>query len=175
MHEWKPGDKSWLHCPQVPLATSPKLLRPWRGPVEIVQVARPQCVRIKWGKHCWYCHPSRLKPFVAPHTSPTCPKGRACDVSVDSGNVMPSPDPHMPLTVPHPDAPELTASKERQPPEMWNRAAHFVPTGAACLTRQTTMPCPVRWASHSDSCEVAPLFIRYGWIYHTHLHVVAAA
>ncbi|CAM9848531.1 unnamed protein product [Lampetra planeri] len=47
MLQWKPGDKAWLHCPQVPLATSSKLVRPWRGPVEVVEVLRPQCVRIK--------------------------------------------------------------------------------------------------------------------------------
>ncbi|CAN0110253.1 unnamed protein product [Lampetra fluviatilis] len=46
MLQWKPGDKAWLHCPQVPLATSSKLVRPWRGPVEVVEVLRPQCVRI---------------------------------------------------------------------------------------------------------------------------------
>ncbi|CAM9977869.1 unnamed protein product [Lampetra planeri] len=39
--QWKPGDKAWLHCPQVPLATSSKLVRPWRGPVEVVEVLRP--------------------------------------------------------------------------------------------------------------------------------------
>ncbi|CAN0432111.1 unnamed protein product [Lampetra fluviatilis] len=52
--QWKPGDKAWLHCPQVPLATSSKLVRPWRGPVEVVEVLRPQCVRIKLEPVAWY-------------------------------------------------------------------------------------------------------------------------
>ncbi|XP_075926286.1 uncharacterized protein LOC142929264 [Petromyzon marinus] len=115
-HAWKPGDQAWLHCPQVPLATSAKLLRPWRGPVVIVKVMRPQCVRIQWGKRRWYVHPSRLKPFVAPRVPPPHYTGRACDVSADSRTASSSPALDASLTVPPSGASRMTASSAPAPP-----------------------------------------------------------
>ncbi|XP_061428614.1 uncharacterized protein LOC133355245 [Lethenteron reissneri] len=115
VHNWEPGDKAWLHCPQAPLATSPKLLKPWRGPVEVVRVARPQCVQIKWGKRRWYVHPSRLKPFSPPYGLPLCHEGRACDVTSDPEGELSLPAPHMSPPDPLPGVSELTAADHRRP------------------------------------------------------------
>ncbi|CAM9773814.1 unnamed protein product [Lampetra fluviatilis] len=114
--QWKPGDKAWLHCPQVPLATSSKLVRPWRGPVEVVEVLRPQCVRIKWGKRRWFMHPSRLKPFVAVHIPTSHTRGQTCGGSTDSLGPSPSLSSDALPAVPPPGASGVTGSRPITPP-----------------------------------------------------------
>ncbi|XP_075919984.1 uncharacterized protein LOC142922927 [Petromyzon marinus] len=110
-HRWAPGDRAWLHCPQVPVSTSAKLLRPWRGPVEVVEVLRPQCVKISWGRRRWCVHPSRLKPFVTPRVPPqhTRHGGRVCDAS-DEPDVAPLvPNPQRRRVIPPADDAGVTA------------------------------------------------------------------
>lgn len=55
---WSVGDRAWLHCPQVPVGTSPKL----------------QFVRIRAGRRRWFVHPSRFKTFVPPRLAPSPPQ-----------------------------------------------------------------------------------------------------
>lgn len=71
---FKVGDQAWLHCPQVPVGLSPKLHRPWKGPVKVIKAHRPQCVQVQLGKRRWFVHPTRLKPYISPpSSSPTSP------------------------------------------------------------------------------------------------------
>nr|XP_032829389.1 uncharacterized protein LOC116953358 [Petromyzon marinus] len=157
---WAPGDKAWLHCPQVPVGTSPKLYKPWRGPVDVIQADRPQCVKIQFGRWSWFVHPSRLKPFVAPRVSPLSPlpKGRVSSVPeelrkasaevVPQGNSVPPTGPKRLTSSPDESTTDAQhgadrPSKSRSPPTVVSSRAGPRPLGHVQIpTRSPREPRP---------------------------------
>nr|XP_032824849.1 uncharacterized protein LOC116950844 [Petromyzon marinus] len=73
-------------APRCPLAH----LLNYIGPVEVIEVRRPQCVQIQVGRRHWYVHPSRLKPYFPPYEGNSSPPSDnwVCDVSDGDGRTF---------------------------------------------------------------------------------------
>ncbi|CAM9708361.1 unnamed protein product [Lampetra planeri] len=140
---WKVGDLAWLHCPQVRPGTSPKLHKPWHGPVRLIAVPNPQTARVQIGSRRWVVHTSRLKPYVAPLHDASSPN-IALPGSVAADSPLPaSIDLARAPVVPVPDRPAVTLRGTRGP-------ARRTPARSAGPSSPAALPTQLRARSQDE-------------------------